>query len=50
MLITSVILSKLLKLHDAVIGIIAAFWDTLAVVAYLLATENWQLYLSKLSD
>lgn len=46
-LFSSVILSKLLKVHDALIGIIAAFWDAVVALIYIFALQNWQLYLGK---
>ncbi|XP_065210835.1 probable peptidoglycan muropeptide transporter SLC46 [Planococcus citri] len=46
----SVVLSKLLKLHDGVIGTLAAFWDTLAAFGYLFASQNWHLYVVPLFD
>ncbi|KAK7576366.1 hypothetical protein V9T40_012652 [Parthenolecanium corni] len=42
---SSVILSKLLKIHDALIGIIAAFWDAVVALSYTFALQTWQLYL-----
>ncbi|XP_065210837.1 probable peptidoglycan muropeptide transporter SLC46 [Planococcus citri] len=46
----SVVLSKLLKLHDGMIGTMAAFWDTIAAFGYLFASQNWHLYVVPLFD
>lgn len=43
--ISSIILSKLLKMHDSVIGIISTLWDGGVALSYVYASENWQLYL-----
>lgn len=40
-------MKKLFKISEGTIGTFAAFWDTLAALAYFFATEEWQLYLSK---
>jgi hypothetical protein len=37
-------MSKWLKIHDGIIGAFAAFCDTLAVVGFYFAREEWQLY------
>lgn len=47
-LLCSLIMSKIFKIHDGIIGTFAGFWDTLAVIAYFLANQNWQLYISKI--
>lgn len=47
-ILSSVILSKLLKVHDALIGIISAFWDSMVALCYTFVVQNWQLYLSKI--
>lgn len=41
------ILSKLFKVHDALIGIVAALWDAGIAISYIFAFENWQLYLGE---
>ncbi len=41
-------MSKMLKIHDGLIGVFAGFWDTIAVIAYLCANQSWMLYFSKL--
>ncbi|XP_065210836.1 proton-coupled folate transporter-like [Planococcus citri] len=46
----SIVLSKLLKLHDAVIGALAGVWDTVAAVGYLFANQNWHLFVVPLFD
>lgn len=46
-LFSSVILSKVCKVHDALIGIIAALWDAAVAISYIFAFENWQLYLGE---
>ncbi|XKL66478.1 hypothetical protein PGB90_009898 [Kerria lacca] len=48
--ISSIILSKLLKIHDGLIGILAAFCDTVAVAIYFFATEMWHIYLIPIFD
>ncbi|XKL66475.1 hypothetical protein PGB90_009895 [Kerria lacca] len=50
LLLSSLIFNKLLKLHDCLIGAFAGFWDTMTVLAYFFATENWQLYLIPMLD
>lgn len=49
-LLCSLIMSKIFKIHDGIIGTFAGFWDTLAVIAYFLANQNWQLYIIPLID
>lgn len=46
-LICSVILSKILKIHDGILATFASIWDFGIIVAYIFATVKWQLYLSK---
>ncbi|XP_065210820.1 probable peptidoglycan muropeptide transporter SLC46 isoform X2 [Planococcus citri] len=41
----SVILSKILEVHDGLIGMFAGSWDLLAALGYLLASQNWHLYI-----
>ncbi|XP_065210850.1 probable peptidoglycan muropeptide transporter SLC46 [Planococcus citri] len=49
-LFCSFILSKWLKIHDGLIGAFAGMWDIVAVIAYLLADRDWQLYVAALFD
>ncbi|XP_065210832.1 lysosomal proton-coupled steroid conjugate and bile acid symporter SLC46A3-like [Planococcus citri] len=49
-LICSVVLSKYLKIHDGLIGIVAGFFDTIAIVVLLLATHIRQIYLIPFLD
>ena len=37
-------LSKLMKVHDCVIGTFAALMDTLAALGFFFAEQDWQLY------
>ncbi|XP_065202521.1 lysosomal proton-coupled steroid conjugate and bile acid symporter SLC46A3-like [Planococcus citri] len=46
----SIILSRILKIHDGIIGTFAGFWDMLAALSYIFATELWHLYLIPLLD
>ncbi|XP_065210872.1 proton-coupled folate transporter-like [Planococcus citri] len=46
----SVILSRVYKIHDGLIGAFAGFWDTIAVLCYLNADQTWQLYTIPLLD
>ena len=39
------VMSKVLKLHDGLIGTFAAAMDTLAAVGFFFAVQEWQLYL-----
>ncbi|XP_065210848.1 probable peptidoglycan muropeptide transporter SLC46 [Planococcus citri] len=48
--ISSIVLSKLWKMHDGVIGIISGLWDMIAAFGYLFATQNWHLYVVPLFD
>ncbi|XP_065210816.1 probable peptidoglycan muropeptide transporter SLC46 [Planococcus citri] len=49
-LFCSIVLSKILKMHDGLIGVFAGVWDTIAVIGYLLATQEWHIYLVPLFD
>ncbi|XP_065210821.1 probable peptidoglycan muropeptide transporter SLC46 [Planococcus citri] len=49
-LFCSVVMSKLLKLHDGMIGIIAGIFDTIAAFGYLFASQDWHLYVVPLFD
>ncbi|XP_065210825.1 proton-coupled folate transporter-like [Planococcus citri] len=49
-LFCSVVLSKWLKIHDGLIGILAGSFDTIAIVVLLLADQIWQLYLIPVID
>ncbi|XP_065210846.1 probable peptidoglycan muropeptide transporter SLC46 [Planococcus citri] len=40
----SIVLSRLLKVHDGMIGILAGICNTVAVFGYLFADQNWHLY------
>ncbi|XP_065210845.1 proton-coupled folate transporter-like [Planococcus citri] len=46
----SIILSKILKLHDGVIGMFAGLWDAIAAFGYLFASQSWHLYVVPLFD
>ncbi|XP_065210773.1 probable peptidoglycan muropeptide transporter SLC46 [Planococcus citri] len=46
----SVVLSKYFKIHDGVIGMFAGFWDTIAVLGYLFAHDDWHLYIVPLFE
>ncbi|XP_065210847.1 probable peptidoglycan muropeptide transporter SLC46 [Planococcus citri] len=46
----SVVLSKILKVHDGIIGVFAGLFDTIAVLGYLFANQNWHLYIVPLFD
>ncbi|XP_065211821.1 probable peptidoglycan muropeptide transporter SLC46 [Planococcus citri] len=46
----SIILSKMCKIHDGIIGAFAGFWDMLAALGYVFASQLWHLYLIPLLD
>ncbi|XP_065210818.1 probable peptidoglycan muropeptide transporter SLC46 [Planococcus citri] len=46
----SAILSKMLEVHDGLIGVFAGSWDLLAALGYLLASQNWHLYIIPIFD
>ncbi|XP_065210812.1 probable peptidoglycan muropeptide transporter SLC46 [Planococcus citri] len=46
----SVVLSKYFKVHDGLIGAFASFWDTIAALGYLFASENWHIYAVPIFD
>ncbi|XP_065218992.1 probable peptidoglycan muropeptide transporter SLC46 [Planococcus citri] len=46
----SIILSKILKIHDGIIGVFAGLWDTIAVIGYLFAYKTWHLYAVPIFD
>ncbi|XP_065210834.1 lysosomal proton-coupled steroid conjugate and bile acid symporter SLC46A3-like [Planococcus citri] len=49
-LFCSVVLSRWLKIHDGLIGILAGSFDTIAIVVLLFADQIWQLYLIPVID
>ncbi|XP_065203570.1 tetracycline resistance protein, class C-like [Planococcus citri] len=49
-LFCSFVLSKRLKIHDGLIGILATVCDTMAITGLLFAFENWQLYTIPVMD
>ncbi|XP_065210810.1 lysosomal proton-coupled steroid conjugate and bile acid symporter SLC46A3-like [Planococcus citri] len=49
-LFCSIVLSKCLKVHDGLIGILAGSFDLIAIVALLFASQIWQIYLIPLMD
>lgn len=44
-MLCTLIMSKVMKLHDGIIGTFAGLMDTLAAVGFFFAVENWQLNL-----
>ncbi|KAK7582549.1 hypothetical protein V9T40_013994 [Parthenolecanium corni] len=44
-LFSSIFLSRILNIHDGIIGIVATTWDAAIAISYLFANENWQLLL-----
>ncbi|XP_065217143.1 uncharacterized protein LOC135843252 [Planococcus citri] len=49
-LFCSIILSKCLKVHDGLIGILAGSFDLVAITLLLLATQIWQIFTVPLLD
>ncbi|XP_065218947.1 uncharacterized protein LOC135844629 [Planococcus citri] len=49
-LFCSVVLSKCLKIHDGLIGILAGSFDLAAVTILLFATQAWQVFMVPLLD
>ncbi|XP_065210833.1 uncharacterized protein LOC135838933 [Planococcus citri] len=46
----SILMSKILKIHDGLIGAFAVFWDTITAIGFLFATQNWHIYAVALFD
>ncbi|XP_065210828.1 probable peptidoglycan muropeptide transporter SLC46 isoform X2 [Planococcus citri] len=46
----SIVMSKYLNMHDGLIGIISGTMDTIAAIGYLIASEEWHLYVVPLFD
>ncbi|XP_065210831.1 probable peptidoglycan muropeptide transporter SLC46 [Planococcus citri] len=49
-LFCSLVLSKRLKIHDGLIGILAGCFDTIAILVLMFANQVWQLYLVPVID
>ncbi|XP_065210830.1 proton-coupled folate transporter-like [Planococcus citri] len=49
-LFCSLVLSKWLKIHDGLIGILAGCFDTIAILVLMFANQTWQLYLVPVID
>ncbi|XP_065210809.1 probable peptidoglycan muropeptide transporter SLC46 [Planococcus citri] len=49
-LFSSFVLSKWLKIHDGLVGILAGSFDTIAILVLLFANQIWQLYLIPVID
>ena len=43
-MLCTLIMSKILKIHDSIIGTFAGFMDTLAAIGFFFAVTDWQIY------
>ncbi|XP_065210765.1 lysosomal proton-coupled steroid conjugate and bile acid symporter SLC46A3-like [Planococcus citri] len=49
-LISMLLFSKYMKMHDVKIALFSSVWDTAAAISYLFASQSWQFYVIAILD